>query len=342
MKKYCIYLSALVMMSSCSDFLDLQPEFQVSEDSFYKNANDFETALVGNYAGLQGLHNTALMYIGELATDNAEIQWTSPSVAEVEVDEVNFTPSNNYLNTIWSGSFATISRSNNILARIDQVDFDESRKNQFKGESLFLRAYGYFYLVRTFGEVPMVEVAFRSPNEIMAFDMSRKPASEIYNLIIQDLTEAGNLLAGINGLSKSRASAGAAKTLLGKVYLTLGRFDEATAILKEVIDSNTYSLEQNYGSLFTNGNDELVESVFEIKYLSGNVGEGNSFSNIFTPARFDMAIFPGNMQGSGRILPTPQMADSYESGDLRRDLSIGDSVLLVTGEYEKEIYGLKF
>ena len=342
MKKYCIYLFALVITTSCSDFLDLQPGFQVSEDSFYKNADDFETALIGNYAGLQGLHNASHLYLNELTTDNTEIRWTSPSASEVECDEVSFTPANGYLNTAWSVCFATISRSNNVLARIDQVDFNESLKNQFKGESLFLRAYGYFYLVRIFGEVPMVEVAFRSPNEIMAFDMSRKPVSEIYNLIIQDLTEAGNLLAGINGLSKSRASAGAAKTLLGKVYLTLGRFDEATAILKEVIDSNTYSLEQNYGSLFTNGNDELVESVFEIKYLSGNVGEGNSFSNIFTPARFDMAIFPGNMQGSGRILPTPQMADSYESGDLRRDLSIGDSVLLVTGEYEKEIYGLKF
>lgn len=342
MKKYCIYLSALVMMSSCSDFLDLQPEFQVSEDSFYKNANDFETALVGNYAGLQGLHNTALMYIGELATDNAEIQWTSPSVAEVEVDEVNFTPSNNYLNTIWSGSFATISRSNNILARIDQVDFDESRKNQFKGESLFLRAYGYFYLVRLFGDVPIVEVAFRSPNEIMNFDMSRKPTSQIYDLIKKDLTEAASLLTNVSGLSKSRASSGAAKALLGKVYLTLGEYDQAAAVLKEVIDNGGYSLDHDYFNLFTNDNDELSESVFEIKYLSGNVGEGNTFSTIFTPARFDMAIFPNNMQGSGRILPTAEMANSYEPGDLRRPLSIGDSVLLVTGEYDKELHGLKF
>src|SRR5690606_12099908 len=73
-----------------------------------------------------------------------------------------------------------------------------------------------------------------------------------------------------------------------------------------------------------------------------NLGEGNSFSRLFTPARFDMAIFPNNMQGSGRILPTADMANSYEPGDERRALSIGDSVLLVTGNYEKELYGLKF
>jgi tetratricopeptide (TPR) repeat protein len=342
MKKYCIYLFTLVTITSCSDFLDLQPEYQVSEKSFYKSASDFETALIGNYAGLQGIHSTALMYIGELTTDNAEVRWTSPSVSETEADEVSFTPSNGYLNTIWNGSFATISRSNNILARIDGVDLTAERKNQFKGESLFLRAYGYFYLVRLFGEVPMVEVAFRSPNEIMKFDMSRKPISQIYDLIKKDLSEAASLLTNVSGLSRSRASSGAAKALLGKVYLTLGEYDQASAVLKEVIDEQKYSLEPDYFRMFTNGNDELPESVFEIKYLSGNLGEGNSFSSTFTPARFDMAIFPNNMQGNGRIIPTPEMAGSYESGDLRRSLSIGDSVLLVTGKYAKELYGLKF
>lgn len=342
MKKYFLYILTVVILTSCSDFLDLQPEFQVSENSFYKSADDIETALIGNYAELQDLHNASLLYLGELTTDNAEIQWTSPTVSEVESDEVNLTAANGFLNTTWTTCFSIISGSNNVLSRIDNLDFNESLKGQLKGESLFLRAYSYFYLVRIFGEVPIVEVAFRSPNEIMAFDMSRKPVSEVYNLIILDLTEAANLLEGVEGLSKSRASTGAAKTLLGKVYLTLKQFDPAAGILKEVIDSNRYSLENDYQKLFTNGNDELPESIFEIKYLSGNVGEGNSFSSIFTPARFDMAIFPGNMQGSGRILPTPDMANSYEEGDLRRGLSIGDSVFLVTGEYEREIYGLKF
>lgn len=205
-----------------------------------------------------------------------------------------------------------------------------------------MRAYGYFYLVRLFGDVPIVEVAFRSPKEIMDFDMSRKPTAQIYNLIKNDLLEAADLLTGASGLSKSRASSGAAKTLLGKVHLTLGEYDQAATVLKEVIDGGLYALDQDYFRLFTNDNDELPESVFEIKYLAGNVGEGNSFSTVFTPARFDMAIFPNNMQGSGRILPTAEMAAFYEPEDRRRALSIGDSVLLVTGEYEKEIYGLKF
>jgi tetratricopeptide (TPR) repeat protein len=341
MKKYLFYLLIALVPASCSDFLDLQPEFQVSESGFYKTPEDFETALIGNYADLQ-VYNLPLIYLGDLTTDNAEIQWTSPTVSEVEADEVNFTPANGFLNTVWNTCFSTISGSNNILSRIDALDFNETVKNQLKGESLFLRAYSYFNLVRIFGDLPIVEVPFRSPNEIQAFDMSRKPASEVYELIISDLTEAATLLEGVEGLSKSRASTGAARTVLGKVYLALKRYDQAAAVLKEVIDSQEYSLVTDYNKLFTNGNEGLAESIFEIEYLAGNVGEGNSFSGTFTPARFDMAIFPGNMQGSGRILPTPDMASAYESDDLRRPASIGDSVLLVTGNYEDDLYGLKF
>lgn len=342
MKKYLIAILLGGGLTSCSDFLNLQPEYQINENAFYKTAKDFETALIGNYAGLQTLHNTALINLGDLTTDNAEIRWTSPTISETECDEMNFTPSNEFVNTVWSISYATIARSNNILARLDAVNLTDAQKKQFRGESLFLRAYSYFNLVRLFGNLPIVDVAFRSPNEIMKFDMTRKPVSQVYTLIIADLIESASSLNGISGLGKSHASTGAAKTLLGKVYLTNKQYDLAKAVLKEVIDMNSYSLNPDYKKLFTNGNDELQESVFEIKYLSGNVGEGNSFSSIFTPARFDMAIFPNNMQGSGRVLPTKQIAGLYETGDLRRPASIGDSVRLNTGKYEKELYGLKF
>jgi starch-binding outer membrane protein, SusD/RagB family len=342
MKKFIPLIFMGVMLTSCSDFLELQPAYQINELSFYKNAKDFETALMGNYAGLQGLYDAAIVNLGDLSTDNAEIRWTSPTVSETELDEMNPTPANGFLNTVWTTGFASIARSNNILSRLDGGNLTEAQKNQYRGEALFLRAYNYFYLVRLFGNVPIVEVSFRSPNEILNFDMTRRPASEVYALIVRDLQESASLLNGIKMASKSQASTGAAKTLLGKVYLTSKQYEQAKNVLKEVIDQNTYSLNPTYKTLFSPRNDELQESIFEIKYLSGNLGEGNTFSSIFTPARFDMAIFPGNMQGSGRVLPTRLMANAYEPGDLRRTASIGDSVRLVTGRYEKELHGLKF
>lgn len=343
MKKYILIITTVVfMISSCDEFLTLQPDYLINENNFYQNADDFETALIGNYSTLQGLHNTSILYLTELTTDNAEIQWSSPTVSETECDELNLTSTNDFVNSVWNSCFTTISRCNNILSRINDIELSETLKSQYQGEALFLRAYCYFYMVRLFGDLPIVEQAFRSPNEIVAFDMSRKPISEVYQLIVNDLETATDYLEGITGLSKSRASVGAAKTLLGKVYLTQKEYDLAATSLKDVIDMDSYSLETNYKTLFTNNNDELSESIFEIKYLSGNVGEGNSFSSVFTPPRFDMAIFPGNMQGSGRIVPTEDVANAYEPGDLRRSVSIADSVLLIDGTYAENIYGLKF
>ncbi|WP_339923813.1 RagB/SusD family nutrient uptake outer membrane protein [uncultured Cyclobacterium sp.] len=342
MKKYIIYILTLLAGTSCSDFLELQPEHQISDGSFYKNANDFETALIGSYSSLQNLYDANLVYVGELTTDNAEIQWTTPSISEVELDEVNFTPSNGFLNAIWQISFNLVSQSNNILSRIDEVDMGTQIRDQIKGEALFLRAFGYFNLVRTFGPIPIVDVAFRSPGEIAAYDMTRKPEEAVYQMIEADLNQATSLLTNVDGLGKSRASSAAAMTLLGKVYLTQMDYSNAETALKGVVESNAYSLESDYKSLFINGNDELTESIFEIKYMSGNLGVGNGFSSTFTPARFDMDIFPNQMQGSGRILPTPEMAEAYEAGDLRRPASIGDSVKVISGGYEKELYGLKF
>lgn len=342
MKKYIIYILTLLAGTSCSDFLELQPEHQISDGSFYKNANDFETALIGSYSSLQNLYDANLVYVGELTTDNAEIQWTTPSISEVELDEVNFTPSNGFLNSIWQISFNLVSQSNNILSRIDDVDMGTQIRNQIKGEALFLRAFGYFNLVRTFGPVPIVDIAFRSPGEIAAYDMTRKPEEAVYQIIEADLNQATSLLTGVEELGKSRASSAAAMTLLGKVYLTQMDYSNAETALKGVVESNAFSLESDYKRLFTNGNDELSESIFEIKYMSGNLGVGNGFSSTFTPARFDMDIFPNQMQGSGRILPTPEMSEAYEAGDLRRPASIGDSVRVISGGYEKELYGLKF
>ena len=341
MKKYFLIVTVIILsFSSCSEFLTLQPEYLINENNYYNTANDFETALIGNYSELQRLHNF-LLYLLDLTTDNANIQWTSPTTSESECDEMNITPTNGFLNTVWRSCFSTVSRCNNILSRIEDVDFEESLKEQYKGEVLFLRAYCYFYMVRFFGDLPIVEVAFRSPDEIADFDMTKQPVSDVYQLIIDDLDASAELLDGVTGLSKSRASAGAAKTLLGKVYLTRKEYALASTVLKEVIDMD-YSLEADYGVLFTNGNDELSESIFEIKYLSGNIDEGNSFSSIFMPPLFNMAMFPGDMQGSGRITPTGNMRDAYETDGVRRALSVGDSVLLKDETWENHLHGLKF
>jgi tetratricopeptide (TPR) repeat protein len=331
-----IFLAGLM---SCNDFLELAPEYQINEKGFYKNANDYKTALVGIYATLQSVHNVNVLYINEHVTDNCITRGYGGEAGEALM---TLTASYNRSQTAWTNFYDIIANSNNILDRIDNTEMDSNIKDQIKGEVYFLRAYSYFYLVRLFGDLPIITSAFRSPNEIASFDMTRQPVSAVYELIENDLKTSYDLLKNSTETTKSKASADAAQTLLGKVYLTKHQYTEAESVLKQVIDSKKYILLNNYGTLFTNNNDNLKESIFEIKYISGNVGEGNNFASEIGPALFNIALFPNNMNASGNLVPTQDMFDAYEDGDLRKAVSVSDSVPLTNGGYEIYVWGKKF
>ncbi|RYY19032.1 MAG: RagB/SusD family nutrient uptake outer membrane protein, partial [Chitinophagaceae bacterium] len=181
----------------------------------------------------------------------------------------------------------------------------------------------------------------QSPDEIMAADLTLKPKEEAYAVIIADLLAAEAAMPVAAPTDRTRASIGTIKTLLGKVYLTRGEWNKAELKLKEVIDQKHYSLVGNYRTLFSTGNNNTAESIFEIQFVTGR-SLGNNFSALFTPAITSMAIFPNNLQGSGRILPTLDLMNAYESGDTRKAVSVSDSVRLINGSKAYNRYGLKF
>ncbi|WP_420148449.1 RagB/SusD family nutrient uptake outer membrane protein [Spirosoma sp.] len=341
-KKLILFLLLAATTFSCKDFLALTPEYQISDQTFYESQNDFETALTGVYGTFRGLFSTsAVLYMTELTTDNTEIQWSSPSTDEMQMDQNAVTSTNAFVQSVWNTCLYTISRSNAILNRIDAVNFDQTTKNRIKGEAKFLRAYAYFYLVRLYGNVPIINQTFSSPAQVSSADLSLKPSTEVYKVILADLAEAETLLPATLNTDKTRASLTTVKTLLGKVHLTQKNYDLAATKLKEVIDAKSYSLVPNYQTLFTNGNNNLAESIFEIQYVAGR-SMGNNYSAIFTPAITSMAIFTNNLQGSGRITPTLDMIRSYTATDARKAVSVNDSVTLIGGRKSYSRYGLKF
>ncbi len=340
--KIIIVLLLMITFSSCKKFLDLTPDSQISNQNFFRNSSDFESALTGVYGTFRGYFSgSTMLYLGELTTDNAEIQWTSPSVSEMQLDQNAVNPTNSYISSAWRTFLTTISQCNTILNRIDKVDFDVAVKNRIKGEALFLRAYSFFYLTQIFGNVPITTEEFKSPEQILAADLSLQPSEKAYALIIGDLTTAEGLLPATLNPEKTRASLGTVKTLLGKVYLTLHEYDLAAAELKAVIDSHDYSLAPAYKTLFSSGNNNLAESIFEIQFVSGKT-IGNNYSYLFSPAITSMAIFQNNQQGAGRIVPTLDIMNAYEAGDARKAASVNDSVPLINGTKTYNRYGLKF
>jgi tetratricopeptide (TPR) repeat protein len=337
-----VLLLVLAGMSSCSDFLELVPEHQISNNVFYKTQNDFDRALIGAYSSIRGLYSgSAILYAAELRTDNAEINWSSPSVDEMQFEQNALTSTNSTVRGIWNTCFTAISRCNTILENIGSVDFDATAKNKIIGEAKFLRAFCYFYLVRLYGEVPINEQVFGNPGAIQAADLTRKPVDQVYDLILSDLTSAETLLPATLNTDRTHASIGTVKSLIGKVHLTRKNYAAAEAKLKEVIDLNQYSLHENYAALFSEGNNNLKESLFEIQFLRGR-SLGNNYSALFTPAITSMAIFPNNLQGSGRITPTLNLFTAYETGDKRKAISLNDSVKLINGNKSAARYALKF
>lgn len=338
MKKY-VFICIIVGLSfSCENFLDLGPENRINTQSYYKSQNDVQTILVGAYSSLQGIHNINLHYLGDMATDNGEIQLGNPSASELQFDQIAFSASNDYVGSYWTSCYSLITRCNTVLNHVEKVGFDDATKKSIQGQCRFLRAYGYFLLVRMFGEVTVVYEEFTSPDQVAAYDMRRKPIEEVYTLMVDDLTEAEKLLPAVVPADRGQASIGAVKTLLAKIYLTRKEYGkalielEAVMALKKADGSKAYDLYTGgYGKLFSEKNDDLIESIFEVEFASGNIGEGNSYAAQFYPLIQGMKVFKGDLLGGGRCVPTQSLMDAYEPGDNRKDASMGDQLPITGG-----------
>ena len=343
MKKRIMRYLPLVAISlstmSCSDFLTLKPEHQMNELSFYQTESDFETAMVGLYSGLQG-YAYNLIWINELATDNAYVQLPQGEAVVSAFDQMNLAATNNYVASYWNNSYGLISRANGILKRLEAKEF--ASKARMEAECKFIRALSYFQLVQLFGDVSFTEESFSSPDEIASFDFSRKPAEQIYTLILKDLEEAEASIGAELPDDRGKISIGAIKSLLVKVYLTRHDYTKAANKLKEIIDMNAYTLVSDFKTLFSEGNDDTSESILEVEYASGNKGEGSVFAHHFLPNVINMDLLPGGILGGGRCVPTETLWNAYEEGDIRRDAALGNKLPMVDGSTSDYYFCKKF
>ncbi len=345
MKKRIIFIFVITSYClSCKDtFLELAPTNTRNAANFYKTPNDFNNAIIGDYSILKkpgvygtGSSNTALIFMGEIMSDNTT--FTKPRVGG-NIDQYAFVDHdfallNGIIYNAWKDHYQGISAANTILDKIDKADFGlNMMKDQYIGESKFLRGLYYFDLVRMFGDVPLVISEITSPFEGM--NLIRNPQKKIYDLIIADLTNAEAVLPlsyPVDGMG--RATKGAAKALLAKVYLTLGSYAKAATELRGIIDLNQYQLLTDYSKVFDVNNPNNAEIIFAVQYLSGQVGQGNGFWDQFAPAdSYDNVLGPDISSGGGMNIPTPDMITAYEPNDKRKDASLKEGYWNKTGNY---------
>ena len=328
--KYNLIAIALLgfSFSSCSDFLEQNPQTDLSENDFYKTADDILSAVNGAYSSLQEGDVYGNWYVfGEIPSDNTRNQLSGSVTTQNEFDQFYIDTQNSMIANFWKAAYKVINRTNTILGRIDGIEINTELANRYKLECKFIRALMYFNLVRVYGDVPLVlkEISISE-----SYDILREPKENVYNQIIADLKEAQGLPVSYSTAEDGRATQGAAKALLADVYMTLHKYAEAETILAEIINSGRYGLLENtpgslnidgYKNVFSPVNHNSKEGIFEIQFLKGGYGEGSNYANNFAPENSGTNVVAVGGTG-GNNIPEMDIYNAYEEGDLRRDFSM--------------------
>jgi hypothetical protein len=334
-RKLYISLLLLGMMSSCSEsFLELSPESSITDGTFFKEQSHFEQALVGAYAGLRGIKGSRSAYVmGEMRSDNTfyeynstdrGVQYINMELADGFLDDA----SSNVTNEMYNNAYSVISRTNSILSNIPKVQLAQAVSDRIVGEAKFIRALAYFDLVRFYGGVPLYLDLVKGVEDAY---LQRSTVEQVYAAIEADLTDAIAKLAAPTFPQVGKATKGAAKMLLGDVYLTQKKYAPAEAQLKDIMGMG-YDLLPDYASVFALNNKNSRESIFEVQYQQGNQGQNSSMVYAFLPITDNASMLTGTVgrvSAGGWNVPTQEMIDTYEASDARLPGSI--SIIEGTG-----------
>lgn len=327
MKKYvsCIIVlflaTAILAVSSCKKFLTEDPKNLVAVTNFYQTENDALASVNAIYAYLNststgstaGVYHSTFWVMAGLASD----EMNNESIFTPDLDQISkfsHGPINASIQETWTMHYKAITLANIAIARIPAIQMDATLRTRLVNEAHFLRGLLYFDMVRMFGDIPLVL------NEQEPLLPIPSPAAAIYDQVIQDLTAAEALPASYDpGNGRGRATSGAAKAILAKVYLTLEQWENCAAKCKEVINSNQYALWEDFADVFKLSSRGGKEAIFSVGF--GDAGGAIIFWEV---GQFNVRLLPpqlsveGVQNSQGWQVPTQDLYDKYDLDDRRR------------------------
>lgn len=339
-KYFIILILSIFLLPSCdSDFLNKNNPTQLNENEFFKNEEEFYQAVSGIYGQLQNYVAEQWKFT-EFISDNTTLHFNPSDRGQAghleRIEYWQYGPGSTNITSLYSQIYNSIMNINLVIEKLENAQINQDEILDFEGQLKFLRAFYYFDLVRFFGDVIIISSTIQSPDE--AYSFSRSSVSKVYDFIIDDLKTAAKSLplqTDIKDVEIGRVSKGAALALLGKVYLTLEQYDTAISILEEVVDME-YSLLSEYSAIFDPSNKNNSESIFEVQFKEDDdVGGWSNFLYNFYPRESYGAVikYPGT-NGGGWNIPTNDIIESYEVGDVRKEVSISEGFTNNDGEWE--------
>ncbi len=335
---YIMLMVAALVFSSCNDLLEEQPRTQIVP-SFFSTPGGLLGGIAGVYNSIRGSYGTEGYTLQQMAGTDEHLRGGG---AGPDFFTYNGIDGNDFNGAF--GVYTSINTLNGILEIGPTADLSEETKNHYLGQAYFLRAFLYFDLVQTFGEVPLHTEFVTVPSKAD----KKTTLNEIYEVIISDLTEASNRLPNqVTAPFLGKAAAkGAALYLLGKVYLTRGwstdntsDFQQAYTILTNLIDNQaTYGLGlwDDYADAFTIANDYGKENIFVSDHSSDATYGLYQLGSSGGPAQnlvpwFHRWNYSGNVLGANSTYDAATKAWVYNSATnlFNRDVENGRPYLRI-------------
>lgn len=330
MKKIFIPLTIATIslfINSCSnDFIDVPSTENIAESdllSVYNNDEGAKSFVTAIYSNSLNWNASSFSWNGltSITSDDAD-KGSDPGDSGTDKDKcdaLTLDATSLSVEEVFKANYEGINRVNVALKYLPKLDkADAALKTRLTAEAKFLRALMYFNLVRCYGGVPIVD-HIPVPSSAADTDMTltRKSKADVYAFIQTDL------LSAIDGLPEKsayaisdlgRASKGAARALLAKVYLYQGNNWQGVKDQCALITG--YNLVPNYATIWREAGEDSVESIFEIRGYGGNPSQGIEGYMVSQGARGTSGW------GWGFNTPTSNLANSYEVGDVRKDATI--------------------
>ncbi|WP_239018609.1 RagB/SusD family nutrient uptake outer membrane protein [Sphingobacterium corticibacterium] len=338
MKKSIIKLGLLAALLSfqtaCNTSLELDPTSVITNESFWKTEDDARGGLTSLYVKQRSLASLNLFIWGEARSEVME--WGKVS-GTLDYDRY-------YLNTLssvsagpsWQAVYSAINDANLILKYVPNISFaNEANKNDLLAQAYVSRAFLYFVLVKTWGEVPIrtEPVEGAEPDVIQK---ARSSQEQVFTLIKDDLEKANALFSSYSFIkSRNYWSKAGVQALKADVYLWTAKrlsggnadFQTALTACDEVAKADV-SLLPNYADLFEYGNKNNNEVIMAIGNKEFEIGN-NYFANLYS-SRLPNEIDPttneiiGQTSGGMVWTVTDLAKNQFKDGDLRKAASVLD------------------
>ncbi len=319
------FTAALSVFSSCSDIINVEPEFVKDGSQIFSTITDYQYALTGAYSrfrevgyfGSGGQTTSSWGVLPDMMSDILSqtgddlANWQNQSNWEYETNE-------NDLEVAWIAAYNIIAQANLVVRNIEQFESSAPKHvNRLKGQALAIRGYVHFDLLRFWGESYGLTDTGKGIPYVETVDLESMPSrltvAQSWTKILADLTQAEALLADVDtpvnmGTTKNFLDLAAVRAILARAYLYAGNYTEAEKYATYAIASVPLASATAFGNIWTDATN--AEVLWKVAF---SAGEGSPSSGLHNG--------PSNRN---RFRPTTNLLALYDqTNDIRYDTYFG-------------------